>query len=156
MSPRPHQLRQITCEVCGRQRRAEQKDRDICRDCLRKEPSLAMCALQTDEAPRSRGDWSVPTLYSWLLDRSGYALAAHGPKSSTTRMSSCARPATTWCAITCATRTSRSRSRALSAGRYAIIQFTRSGYLQCMLESRAKRPQDLLEVQQAQGHTCTG
>ncbi len=40
MSPRPYQSRQILCEVCGRQRRAEQKDRDICHDCLRKEPSV--------------------------------------------------------------------------------------------------------------------
>ena len=40
MSPRPYQSRQIVCEVCGQERRAEQKDRDICRDCLRKEPSV--------------------------------------------------------------------------------------------------------------------
>src|SRR5258708_37059843 len=39
MSSRPHQSRLITCEVCGRRRRAVQKDRDICRVCLRKEPS---------------------------------------------------------------------------------------------------------------------
>ncbi len=43
MSPRPYQARQIVCEVCGRQRRAEQKDRDICRVCLRKEPSVRCC-----------------------------------------------------------------------------------------------------------------
>src|SRR5258708_10047740 len=39
MSLRPHQYRRITCEICGRQCHAEQKERDICRTCLRKEPS---------------------------------------------------------------------------------------------------------------------
>ena len=51
MSPRLYQSRQIICEVCGRQRRAEQKDRDICLDCLRKEPSVrcircGLCAMR--------------------------------------------------------------------------------------------------------------
>ncbi len=47
MSPKPYQFRQIMCEVCGRQCRAEQKDRDICRGCLRKEPSVrcVRCSL---------------------------------------------------------------------------------------------------------------
>ncbi len=39
MSLRPHHSRQMTCEICGRQCHAEQKERDICRTCLRKEPS---------------------------------------------------------------------------------------------------------------------
>src|SRR5258708_5780852 len=40
MSPKPYQFRQILCEVCGRERRAEQKNRDICRQCLRKEQGV--------------------------------------------------------------------------------------------------------------------
>jgi hypothetical protein len=39
MSPRAYQSHQITCEVCGQERRAQLKGRDICRTCLRKEPS---------------------------------------------------------------------------------------------------------------------
>jgi hypothetical protein len=39
LSPRPYQSRQIICEVCGRQCHAEQKNRDICRPCLLREPS---------------------------------------------------------------------------------------------------------------------
>jgi len=39
LSPRAYQSRQVMCEVCGRQRRAELRGRDICRTCLRKAPS---------------------------------------------------------------------------------------------------------------------
>lgn len=40
MSPKLYQFRQIRCEVCGQERRAEQKNRDICRQCLRQEQGV--------------------------------------------------------------------------------------------------------------------
>ena len=57
MSPRAYHSRQILCEGCGRQRRAEQKDRDICRDCLRKEPSVRCirCGLMKHRVEEGTG-----------------------------------------------------------------------------------------------------
>lgn len=57
MSPRPYQSRQIMCEVCGRHCRAEQKDRDICRTCLRKEPSIqcVRCKRMTHRVAEETG-----------------------------------------------------------------------------------------------------
>ena len=57
MSRRPYQLRQIVCEVCGRSCKAEQKDRDICRMCLRKEPSVSCsrCGHMTHQAAPETG-----------------------------------------------------------------------------------------------------
>ena len=40
MSKKPSPIRQITCEVCGRQCQTEHKNRDICSRCHHKEPSV--------------------------------------------------------------------------------------------------------------------
>src|SRR5947209_11317978 len=57
MSPKAYQLRQIICEVCGRQCRAEQKDRDICRTCLRRESSIqcVRCGRMTHRIAEETG-----------------------------------------------------------------------------------------------------
>ncbi len=57
MSSRPYQSRLITCEVCGRRRRAVQKDRDICQVCLRKEPSTCCrrCGLKKHRVAEETG-----------------------------------------------------------------------------------------------------
>ncbi len=57
MSSRPYQLRQIRCEVCGRQCRAVQKDRDICRTCFRREPSVQCmrCGRMTHHVAEETG-----------------------------------------------------------------------------------------------------
>ncbi len=57
MRIRPYQSRQIVCEVCGRSCKAVQKGRDICRPCLRKEPSVpcTRCSLTTRHADPETG-----------------------------------------------------------------------------------------------------
>jgi len=57
MSARPYQSRQIVCEICGRSTRPQLKSRDICRSCLRKEPSVpcARCRLMTHHAAPETG-----------------------------------------------------------------------------------------------------
>ena len=57
MSPRPYQSRQIICEVCGRQCKAEQKNRDICRTCLLREPSTrcTRCGLMKHRVSEETG-----------------------------------------------------------------------------------------------------
>jgi len=57
MRVRPYQFRQMVCEGCGRSCRAEQKGRDICRSCLRKEPSVPClrCGLMTHHAAPETG-----------------------------------------------------------------------------------------------------
>jgi hypothetical protein len=57
MSRKPSPLRQIVCEVCGRSCRAERKDRDICRMCVRKEPSVSCsrCGRMTHRAAPETG-----------------------------------------------------------------------------------------------------
>jgi hypothetical protein len=57
MSSRPYQSRWITCEVCGHGCRAVQKDRDICRACLRKEPSTCCrrCGLMRHRLAEETG-----------------------------------------------------------------------------------------------------
>ncbi len=57
MSSRPYQSRWITCEVCGCRLRAVQKDRDICRGCLREEPSTCcrLCGLKRHRVAEETG-----------------------------------------------------------------------------------------------------
>ncbi len=57
MRVRPYQFRQMVCEACGRSCKAEQKGRDICRSCLRKEPSVPClrCGLMTHHAAPATG-----------------------------------------------------------------------------------------------------
>ncbi len=57
MSPRAYQLRQVVCEVCGQPCRAQQKDRDICRTCLRNEPSVqcVRCGRMTHRLVQETG-----------------------------------------------------------------------------------------------------
>ena len=87
MSPEPYQFRQIMCEVCGRHCRAEQKDRDICRTCLRKEPSVqcVRCERMTHRVVEETG--FVPVVPICLLAQRQYALTAHALTSSTIRRS---------------------------------------------------------------------
>jgi len=61
MNDKPAIKREITCEVCGRRCQTEQKGRDSCRDCHRKEPSVRclscglmkhLIAVETGLCPR--------------------------------------------------------------------------------------------------------